>query len=186
MPRNASGTFSLVAGNPVITGTVIASDWANTTMPDLGAEMTDSLSRTAKGGMLASLRGIDGVANGPSFTFTNFPNSGLYAKTAADIRMSIQGVDRMRWVAGIPEVLVGGIWYPVLLSGNTALEAQTLIGGQTIVTFVNNQTGASFIVSGHDADNGEIFDYTYNDLDQILTLPESYPAGTKIYAKKGA
>lgn len=37
MPYNGSGVFSLVAGNPVVTGTVISSTWANQTLADLSA-----------------------------------------------------------------------------------------------------------------------------------------------------
>lgn len=43
MSRNGSGTYSLPAGNPVVTGTTIASTWANTTLTDLAAALTDSL-----------------------------------------------------------------------------------------------------------------------------------------------
>jgi hypothetical protein len=68
MPRNASGIYSLPAGNPVVPGTVIASDWANPTMNDIAAALTDSLSRSGFGAMQANL-GMGGykilnVANG--------------------------------------------------------------------------------------------------------------------------
>ena len=51
MPRSASGAYTLPAGNPVLTGTVISSGgWGNPTLSDLAAEMTDSLSRSGQGG----------------------------------------------------------------------------------------------------------------------------------------
>lgn len=103
MARSPTGTFTLVAGNPVITGTIITSDWANTTMPDIGAALTDSLSRTGQGGMLAPIRGIDGIVTSPAHSFTNFPRSGTYAIGTDETRMSVNGVDRMRWrAAGQP------------------------------------------------------------------------------------
>jgi hypothetical protein len=34
---NGSGTFSLVAGNPVVTGTTISSTWANNTLSDIAS-----------------------------------------------------------------------------------------------------------------------------------------------------
>lgn len=55
MSRDANGNFNLPAGNPVVTGTVITTAWANPTMADLGSALTDSLSRTGKGGMGAAL-----------------------------------------------------------------------------------------------------------------------------------
>jgi hypothetical protein len=78
MPRNASGTYSLPSGNPVSSGTLIDANWANNTLNDLANEVTDSLSRSAEGGMLAPLRLTDGVQATPSLAFTNEPSTGLY------------------------------------------------------------------------------------------------------------
>jgi hypothetical protein len=78
MPRNASGTFSLVSGNPVTSGTLIDATWANNTLNDIANEMTDSLSRSGEGGMLAPLRLTDGVQATPGLGFTNEPGSGIY------------------------------------------------------------------------------------------------------------
>ena len=43
MSRNGSGTYTLPAGNPVVTNTVISSTWANTTLIDLANAMTGSV-----------------------------------------------------------------------------------------------------------------------------------------------
>src|SRR5690349_20973129 len=91
MPRSAAGVYSLPAGNPVVTGTTITSSWANTTMSDLASEMTNSLDRSGRGGMTAALKGIDGTAGAPLYSFTNEPTSGLYRSAAGVISMSILG-----------------------------------------------------------------------------------------------
>jgi hypothetical protein len=78
MPRDAAGNYTLPAGNPVIAGTIITATWANPTMADLGAEITNSLSRNGQGGMLAPLFFFDGNSNAPSIAFTNEPTLGLY------------------------------------------------------------------------------------------------------------
>ena len=44
MPRNASSVYSLPAGNPVIPGTTITTNWANTTLTDIALALTNSLS----------------------------------------------------------------------------------------------------------------------------------------------
>lgn len=44
MPRNPSGIYSLPAGNPVVTLTTVSSAWANNTLADIAAALTDSLS----------------------------------------------------------------------------------------------------------------------------------------------
>jgi len=43
MARNGSGTYVLPPSNPVSSGTVIESDWANDTMADLAAALTQSI-----------------------------------------------------------------------------------------------------------------------------------------------
>lgn len=45
MPRNGSGTYSLPAGNPVVTGTTISSTTHNTTMSDVATALTGSLAK---------------------------------------------------------------------------------------------------------------------------------------------
>lgn len=93
MARNGSGTYSLPAGNPVTTGTTITSSWANTTLSDLRDELTDSLSRSAKGGMLAQLKAYAGTVGAPGVSFSTETNSGLYRAGAGDLRVAIGGAD---------------------------------------------------------------------------------------------
>lgn len=44
MPRDSGGTYTLPAGNPVIPTTTISTDWANTTLQDIAAALSSSLS----------------------------------------------------------------------------------------------------------------------------------------------
>ena len=44
MSRNGSGTYSLPAGNPVVTGTTISTTWANSTLTDMATALTQSIS----------------------------------------------------------------------------------------------------------------------------------------------
>lgn len=43
MARNGSGTYSLVSGNPVTTGSTISSTWANNTLSDIATALTGSI-----------------------------------------------------------------------------------------------------------------------------------------------
>ena len=91
MPRNASGTYTLPAGNPVATGTLIEAAWANTTLDDLGAEMTDSLSRSGEGGMLVSFKIADGTVALPGLAFTLEPGTGLSRLGTNEFDFSVGG-----------------------------------------------------------------------------------------------
>jgi hypothetical protein len=43
MSRNGSGIYNLPTGNPVVTGTTISSNWANTTLSDISTALTGSV-----------------------------------------------------------------------------------------------------------------------------------------------
>ena len=66
MPRNPQGIYSLPAGNPVVSGTLIESTWANPTMSDIAAALTGSLPRDGSAGMQAQLLLVDQTANPPN------------------------------------------------------------------------------------------------------------------------
>ena len=66
MSRNSSGTWTAPAGQPVVAGTVIDVTVENNLVSDIGAEITDSLSRSGKGGMTAPLRTLDGTVAAPA------------------------------------------------------------------------------------------------------------------------
>lgn len=72
MSRNGSGTYNLPAGNPVITGTTISSNWANTTMSDIATALTGSVAADGQTPMTGALQmgnnKITGVANGTAST----------------------------------------------------------------------------------------------------------------------
>ena len=55
MSRNGAGTYTLPAGNPVTTGTVISSTWANGTLSDIGAALTQSVAKDGQTTMTANL-----------------------------------------------------------------------------------------------------------------------------------
>jgi hypothetical protein len=93
MSRDLSGNYTLPAGvNPVVAGTVITADWGNTTLADVAAALTDSLSRSGKGGMTAPLRFADGAVGAPAITFATETTTGFYRPSAGELRVSILGV----------------------------------------------------------------------------------------------
>ena len=92
MSRNASGTYTLPTGNPVVSGTDITVTWGNNTMNDIATEMTDSLSRSGKGGMLAPLTFVDGSVTVPGISWVSDANTGFYRIGADNMAMTAGGV----------------------------------------------------------------------------------------------
>ena len=99
MSRDASGNYTLPVGNPVVTDTVIESNWANDTMSDVKTEITNSLDRQGKGGMLAPLKGTDGTKAAPAFSFTNAFSTGFYRAGTNDVRLSLNAIDFLKVTA---------------------------------------------------------------------------------------
>jgi hypothetical protein len=93
MPRNASGIYTLPGGNPVTPGDVIEADWANTTLEDVADALTNSLSRTGAGGMLAPFRIADGNISAPGLSYLNETNTGLYRSGSGSTWMAVLGVN---------------------------------------------------------------------------------------------
>ena len=140
MPRDGSGNYTLPAGNPVVPDTLIEDTWANPTMDDLGVALTDSLSRSGKGGMLAPFLNADGAIGSPGISWSNEPASGWYREGTGDFRYSIGGVDVLRINAGNLFIWNSSqsVWNPVT-TNNTAvvINAQTGTAYTLLLTDIN-------------------------------------------------
>lgn len=115
MPRNSSGVYSLPLP-PVQPNTDILSSFENTTDADIGSEITNSLDRSGRGGMLAPFKIFDGSAPAPGLSFTLEPNTGFFRKSANVIALAVGGVEVSAWdTSG----LISGAAGPVKLPDGT-------------------------------------------------------------------
>lgn len=109
MPRNSTGKYSLPIGNPVTTGTVVESEWANNTMDDVAVAMSDALDTNGTNGMKAPFKLYDGVIGAPGLAFTLEPATGFYRKSSGVVGFAIQGVQMFEigptYFAGIAPTL---------------------------------------------------------------------------------
>jgi len=101
MARNGSGTYSLPAGNPVTTGTVISSTWANTTLNDLGNALTASLAYDGQTIPVANLPmgGYVHTNVGNATARTNYPSAGQVQDGTLTYLTSVSGTDTITAVA---------------------------------------------------------------------------------------
>jgi hypothetical protein len=125
MPRNGSGIYTVPATvNPVVPGTDITADWANSTLADLAQGVTDSLDRQGRGGMLAAFKIADGTVGAPGVAFTNETTTGFYRVSAAKVGFAVTGTNLVTYE---PD--------KVTYSGSVFVEDNLLAGGQA--TFRN-------------------------------------------------
>ena len=79
MSRNGSGTYSLPAGNPVVTGTTISSTWANTTLTDIQNAITQSVSADGQTPITGALQmGGNDIQNAGTVTAVTGIFGGLF------------------------------------------------------------------------------------------------------------
>jgi Chaperone of endosialidase len=91
MPRDGSGVYTLPAGNPVVTNTVVASVWANTTMSDIAAQLNNVLTRDGLLGPTGPFKIVDGTVNAPGLAFNSEPGLGFYRNGASVLGLAAQG-----------------------------------------------------------------------------------------------
>lgn len=107
--RNSSGTYSLPAGNPAVPNTLITSSQWNSNFSDLGNEVSDSLSRSGKGGMNVPLQNVDGVLAAPGYTFSSEPSTGDYKAAAGSECRGALGTQLQCWTKQTTAV-TRGVW----------------------------------------------------------------------------
>lgn len=140
--RNSSGTMAAING-PFVSGTVISSSAINARLADVETEITDSLDRSGKGGMLAPLRTTDGTAPAPSHSFTSETGSGLYRVGTGDLGLAVSGSKVVDWTASGEAIsvastggIVPGSWFmPSLADANFA----ALLVGKSTGTALSGQ-----------------------------------------------
>lgn len=134
--RNSSGVYSLPSSvNPVVTGTTITANWANTTLQDLGTEVTNSLDRAGRSAMTAPLPLANGTVSAPALTFASSTGDGLYRIGAHDIGFTLNGVKAGEWASS-------GTTFSVFNSGSSAVTpSQQLASGLTNGSYVNMLLG---------------------------------------------
>jgi hypothetical protein len=135
--RNSSGTYSLPSGNPVVSGTTISSTWANNTLSDIRTEITDSLSRSNKGGMLAALSLANGTVAAPGLTWSSDSDCGLYRIGSNNIGWAVNG-------AKVVDVGTAGVGITGTLS---ATGAATLSSTAAVTGLITGSAGASLTQS---------------------------------------
>jgi hypothetical protein len=101
MARNGSGTYTLPAGNPVVTGTTISSTWANNTLNDLGNAMTASLAYDGQTTPVANLPmgSFIHTGVGNATARTNYAAAGQVQDGTLQYLTSVSGTDTITALA---------------------------------------------------------------------------------------
>jgi len=171
MSRDANGNYTLPVGNPVVGGTLIDAEWANTTLTDVGDGLTNSIDRDGRGGMRAPFKITDGSALTPAMAFVNEAATGFYRASEGDFRLSIRGLDALRMVEGTKFTLLsnaqlaftGGV-YTFDNTGLQVLSGELFIGSAATGDRVVIETELDAVISDVNTLDGRV---TSNDTDIV-------------------
>ena len=94
MPRDLSGNYTLPAGNPVTSGAVIASVWANNTLSDIATQLNNVLTRDGLLGPAGPVKFANGTVGAPSVTFAGDAATGLYRPAMSELGVVTNGLRR--------------------------------------------------------------------------------------------
>lgn len=193
MSRNGSGTYTLPAGNPVVTGTTISSTWANTTLTNIASALTDSLAAdgqtTATGNLKMGNNRItgmaDGIASTDAATVGQVPSSALFLLKASNLSdvantTTARGnLSAAKSGANSDITSITGLTTPLTV-------AQGGIGAATLTAnnvLLGNGTSAPQVVAP--STTGNIL--TSNGTTWVSSAPASYPltSGTAVASTSG-
>lgn len=134
MPRDSGGTVTLPGGT-FVTGTVISSTIMNQKFADLTSMMTDSLSRTGLGGMLAPLEVPDGSAALPSLTWGNDPGTGFWLPELGMVRLTSSAATLQQWTTtGVTIYPATTVDDALTVTGATTLQDDLIVNGSTTLS----------------------------------------------------
>ena len=193
MSRNGSGTYSLPAGNPVVTGTTISSTWANNTLTDIATALTGSLAAdgqtTATGALKMGANRITGLADG------------LASTDAATVNQIPSGATFLLKASNLSDVADATTSRGNLVAAKSGANSDitSLTGLTTPLTVAQGGTGAATLTSNNvllgngtsapqtvaPSTSGNVL--TSNGTTWVSSVPASYPltSGTAVASTSG-
>jgi len=132
MSRNGSGIYNLPTGNPVVTGTTITSNWANTTLSDISTALTGSVASDGQTPITGNLQmggnKVTGMANGTALT------------DAATVGQAVPTGAILMWSGSIATIPTGWLICDGT-NGTPDLRSRFIVGAGS--TYAVNATGGS-------------------------------------------
>ena len=180
MARNGSGTYTLPAGNPVVTGTTISSTWANNTLNDLGNAMTASLAYDGQTIPVANLPmgSFIHTGVGNATVRTNYASAGQVQDSTLTYLTSVSGTDTITATAPVSmNAYAAGQTFRFIAAGANTTTSVTLninsIGAKNIT-----KNGTTALAVG-DIPASSVVVVVYDGTQfQLTTLPTYTPTIT--------
>jgi len=178
MSRNGSGIYNLPAGNPVVTGSVISSTWANTTLNDIAAALTGSIAADGQTNPSAALTmaGFNHTNVGNATLRTQYAAAGQVQDGAFSYLTSISGADTITAIAslGMSSYATGQRFSFIAAGTNTGATTINInsIGDKSVT-----KAGSTALAAG-DITSGTAYEIVYDGTQFQLINPTSSGLGS--------
>jgi len=145
MPRNGAGTYTLPAGNPVVTGTTISSTVQNNTMSDVATALTSSIAKDGQTVPTANLPmggyKHTGVANASNLT--DYAAYGQLMNSSAQYLTGVSGTDTITAsLSGLTAYAAGQVFRFIVAGANTGTSVTIDINSLGTKSITKNGTSA--------------------------------------------
>lgn len=153
MPRDTGGIYTL-PGQTYVPGTIILSSDMNQKFADLTTAITQSLSRTGDGNMLAPMRVPSGSAANPTLSWSSDPQTGFFLNAPGDVRLVSAGAIIEQWT-----LTAVSINRPLTVTGNTSIAGSLSTTGNFTVdgnSTLGNAPTDTTTISGPTTVNGNL------------------------------
>lgn len=178
MPRNGAGTYSLTAGNPVVTGTTISSSWANTTLSDIGTALTASIANDGQTPVLANLPmgGFKHTGVAVAAALTDYARTDQAQNSAFQWLSSVSGADTITASASpVPSAYAAGQTFRFVSAGANTGAATLNVSSLGAKSITKNGTTA---LVANDIPSGAVVEVTYDGTQfQLVALPKALSSG---------
>lgn len=185
MSRNGSGTYSLPAGNPVVTGTTISSTVHNNTLSDIATALTQSLAKDGQTTPTANLPmgGYKHTGVATASSLTDYARTDQVVSSTLNYLTTVAGTDTITASATIvPSAYAAGQTFRFISAGaNTGAVTLNIssLGAKSVT-----KRGATALVAG-DIPSGAIVDVTYDgtqfQLDGVSLKPGDIGVSVQAY-----
>ena len=183
MPRNGSGTYTLPAGNPVVTGTTISSTVQNNTMSDVATALTNSIAKDGQTTPTANLPmgGFKHTNTAAATATTDYARVDQCQNSEFQWLTSVSGTNTITAGASVtPSAYAAGQTFRFISAGANSTAVTINVSGLGAKSLKKRMPGGLVELAPNDLFNGIEYSITYDGTQFILNEQRPYSHGADI------
>lgn len=181
--RNGSGTYNLPAGNPVTTGTIISSAWANNTLSDMATALTASIAKDGQTTPTANLPmgNFCHINVGDATALTQYLTANQAVNGTQQYLSSISGADTI--IASgtfTPSAYAAGQTFAFIAAASNTTAVTINIAGLGAKDVKKRSSGGLVALTAKDLISAQVYSVTYDGTQFVINEQRPYSQGAAI------